>query len=72
MKIFYTCKKTKAIFKSVLWIRIRIHFGRQDPDPDWEGKTTHKSEEIKVIEVLFWGMKASPGRPLYMSMPRDK
>ncbi len=34
VKIFYTCKKTNAIFKSVLWIRIRIHFGRQDPDPD--------------------------------------
>jgi hypothetical protein len=36
---------------AVLWIRIRIHFGRLDPDPGGQ-KTTHKSEEVSSFEVL--------------------
>jgi hypothetical protein len=52
-----------GFFKSVLWIRIRIHFGRPDPNPRWEygsgsrrAKITHKSEEnssFEVLDVLF-------------------
>jgi hypothetical protein len=47
-----------------LWIRVRIDFGRLEPDPDPEGKMTHKnrSEEISCFEVFdvhFWGLKTS-------------
>jgi hypothetical protein len=27
-----------SLFKAVLWIRIRIDFGQQDPDPDTGGQ----------------------------------
>jgi hypothetical protein len=42
----------------VLWIRIRIsiHFGLLDADPDPGGPMTHKSEEninFEVLDVLF-------------------
>ncbi len=50
--------------------RIRIHFGRLDPDPHWEygsgsrrAKRVQKSVEIsgfEVPDVLYWGMKTSP------------
>jgi hypothetical protein len=54
--------------------RIRIHFGRLDPDPGphWEYGSgsgsrraimNHKSEEnssFEVLDVLFRGMKTSP------------
>jgi hypothetical protein len=49
--------------KAVLWIRIRIHihFGRLEPDPNprfesgfgfRRAKSTHKSEENSSFEVL--------------------
>jgi hypothetical protein len=50
-------------------IRIRIHFGRLNPDPHWEygsgsvsrrAKMIHKKEEILSFDVFFWGMKTSP------------
>jgi hypothetical protein len=51
---------------AVLWIRIRFHFGRLDPDPHWENgsgsrraEMTQKSEEnsnFEVLDVLFGGM----------------
>jgi hypothetical protein len=52
--------------------RIRIHFGRLDPDPHWEygsgsgsrrAKITHKSEEnssFEVLDVLFREKRTSP------------
>jgi hypothetical protein len=50
-------------FYIVLWIRIRIHFGRLDSNPHWEyesefrrAKMTYKSEEnssFEVLDVLF-------------------
>jgi hypothetical protein len=58
------------VFYSVFWIRIRIHFGRLDPDLHWEygsgsrrAKMNRKSEEnssFEVLDVLFCGMKTSP------------
>jgi hypothetical protein len=48
----------------MLWIRIRIHFGRLDPDPDPGGHKLHtkvkKCQVFEVLDVLFWGMKTSP------------
>jgi hypothetical protein len=53
----------RYMFSPVLRIRIRIHFGRLDPDPNWEfesgsrrAKMNHKSEEsssFEVLDVLF-------------------
>ncbi len=53
--------------KSAQWIRIHIQIRNPYPDPDpggqkWPAKT-EKSLEIscfEVLDVLFWGMKASP------------
>ncbi len=57
-------------FYPALRIRIRIRFGRLDPDPHWEygswsrrAKINHKSEEnssLKCWMFFFWGMKTSP------------
>jgi hypothetical protein len=50
-----------------LLIRIRIEFGRLDPDPDAGGRKwpTKKIKcwemfRFQVLDVLFWGLKASP------------
>jgi hypothetical protein len=37
--------------KSVLWIRIRIHFNRLDPDPHWE--SVYALMVFKVFLKLF-------------------
>jgi hypothetical protein len=49
------------------WIRILIRIQIADPDPDPEGqkwpKKIEKSTEFscfEVLDVLFWGLKASP------------
>jgi hypothetical protein len=49
-------------------LRIRIHFGRLDPDPNWEygsgsrrAKMNHKSEKIQVLNSLD-GLYGSLGR----------
>jgi hypothetical protein len=51
------CTRGDYMYKSELRIRIRIHFGRLDPDPHWEygsgsrrAKMTHKSEENSSFE----------------------
>ncbi len=47
------------------WIRIRIHIADPDPDPGGQKLSTkiEKSTEFscfEVLDVLFWGLKASP------------
>jgi hypothetical protein len=59
----------KSLLWIRIWIRIRIHFRRLDPNPHWEYgsgsrrvriKMTHKMKKIHVLDVIFWGMKTSP------------
>ncbi len=55
------------------WIRIRIQIA--DPDPGgqkWPQKIEKRTEfsSFEVLDVLFWGLKVSLGRPLWR--PRDK
>ncbi len=46
----------------VLWIRIRVNFGRLDPDPDKRAVISNKSEEnssFEVLDALFSWLKTS-------------